>query len=91
MASEFKALFEDLVILMKISEAQQAKQFLKNISITKEQLLNVYITPKTRICYLHAKNLEQALAVIVRGAFNRSDVSQDEELKKTLADLVCSF
>lgn len=44
MAYEFKILFENLVILMQLSEAQQAKKLVKNIRTTQETLANVYNT-----------------------------------------------
>jgi hypothetical protein len=52
MAYEFKILFEHLVMLMQLSEAQQAKKLMKNIRITQETLANVYNTRYASFCII---------------------------------------
>lgn len=86
MASEFKRLFEHLVILMQISEAQQAKGVVKNIRITQSTLANVYNT-SDRVSFLHNQNLRSAIQVLVRAAENRSSVSKDPEQRQELTEI----
>jgi hypothetical protein len=63
-------LFEHLVVLMQLSEAQQAKGVIKNIRLTQTMLGSVYANPG-RVGVLHNSNLRNAIPVLVRAASNR--------------------
>ena len=86
MASDFKELFEHLVVLMQLSEAQQAKSLVKNIRLTQQMLESVYTTTG-RATHLHNQNLKNALPVIVRAAENREQVVQEPDQKSLLSDI----
>lgn len=57
LAEQFKPLFENLVVLMQLSERQQSKGFVRNINITLDSLEQVCTTSK-RTAYLHNQNLK---------------------------------
>ena len=86
MANSFKELFEHLVVLMQLSERQQAKGLIKNIRLTLGMLNNVCST-SNRTALLHNENLRNALPVIVRAAANRAEVAQDLDLKRQLEEI----
>jgi hypothetical protein len=74
------------VVLMQLSEAQQAKSLVKNIGMTQQMLESVYTT-SGRATYLHNQNLKNALPVIVRAAENRAQVVQHSEQRELLEDI----
>jgi hypothetical protein len=74
------------VVLMQLSEAQQAKSLVKNIGMTQQMLESVYTT-SGRATYLHNQNLKNALPVIVRAAENRVQVVQHSEQRDLLEDI----
>ncbi len=86
MATHFKTLFEHLVVLMQLSEAQQAKSLVKNIRLTVGMLHSVQ-SSTGRAVYLHNQNLKNALPVLIRAADNRAQVVQDQQQKTQLEDI----
>lgn len=86
MAELFKGLFEHLVVLMQLSEAQQAKGLVKNIRLTQQMLTNV-CDNSGRVSMLHNANLRQAVPVLVRAAGNRAEVVQDPDMRAKLEDV----
>jgi hypothetical protein len=71
---------------MQLSERQQSKSFVRNIDIVMGTLENVCTTTR-RTCFLHNQNLISAMPIIIRGAENRADVTQDPDLQKDLRAL----
>ena len=90
MASQFKHLFEHLVILMQLSEYQQSKGTVKNIRATQKMLGSVYNTDG-RISVQHNRNLRDALQVLIRAADNRASVTKESEQEREFHEIASSL